>query len=286
MKELGRKPPRHVLEALRSEVGFCCPVDNCGSPYLTWHHFDPPWRYEKHHRVEGMIALCREHADKADSGSFTDDQLRELKRVGRDRAAMVRGRFDWMRRDLLAVVGGNFYYRQAVLFQIGREKSIWFERDADGSLLLNVRLPTMSTRPRARIENNVWSVLPRVAEVICPPHGRLVDIRYENGDRFKAEFFSANTASDLAARYPRRGVEGWSSEIEFPVTVVEIQETAAGTTIQFGASETSLLGHGIRDCFFANSGGVALHIDAPDEIVARLFPPDDDMGSDSGEAIA
>jgi hypothetical protein len=92
-----RDPYEWVKTALRQDVGFCCSVQDCGIPYLTWHHFDPPWRVEHHHRPEGMIALCREHADKADHGSFTDDQLRELKQEGRSRAAEVRGRFDWMR---------------------------------------------------------------------------------------------------------------------------------------------------------------------------------------------
>src|SRR3984885_9748514 len=96
-KPPGRKPPRNTLKALRAEVGFLCPVKDCGRPYLTWHHFDPPWRVKKHHQPEGMIALCREHADQADNGAFTDHQLRELKITGKGRAHEVRGRFNWMR---------------------------------------------------------------------------------------------------------------------------------------------------------------------------------------------
>jgi hypothetical protein len=43
---LPRRPPMDVIRLLRSEVGFCCPVEGCGNPYLTWHHFDPPRRVE------------------------------------------------------------------------------------------------------------------------------------------------------------------------------------------------------------------------------------------------
>src|SRR5215207_2549038 len=100
-----RTPPVKVIRQLRQEVGFCCPVEGCGNPYLTWHHFDPPWRVEEHHRPEGMIALCAEHASKADHGAFTDDQLRELKRIGRSRATEARARFDWIRRRVLGIVG-------------------------------------------------------------------------------------------------------------------------------------------------------------------------------------
>jgi hypothetical protein len=39
---LPRRPYAHVVRQLRQEVGFRCPVDDCGNPYLTWHHFDPP----------------------------------------------------------------------------------------------------------------------------------------------------------------------------------------------------------------------------------------------------
>src|SRR5215211_7582447 len=76
---VNRTPPIEVRRELRREVGFGCPVDGCGSPYLTWHHFDPPWKERQHHDVVGMVALCREHHDKADVGAFTRQQLRQLK---------------------------------------------------------------------------------------------------------------------------------------------------------------------------------------------------------------
>ncbi|WP_284752169.1 hypothetical protein [Arthrobacter sp. efr-133-R2A-120] len=108
-----RTVPPKVLNILREEVGYHRPADKdgdiCGSPYLTWHHFDPPWRVKKHHRPEGMIALCREHADKADNRSYTDDQLRTLKKEGKGRGKSVSGRFDWMRQEMIAVVGGNAF---------------------------------------------------------------------------------------------------------------------------------------------------------------------------------
>jgi hypothetical protein len=218
MAEPGRTPPRDVLSTLRREVGFCCPVEGCGSPYLTWHHFDPPWRYEKHHRPEGMIALCREHADKADNRSFTDNQLRHLKQVGAARATEVRGRFDWMRNDLLAHVGGNFYYGTPVILRLGSTKNIWFERDENNDVLLNIKMPTLSGEPRARIENNVWTVLPRLAaEVICPPNGRLIDVKYNNGDWFRVEYQIMATEGDFFKNYPGTPVSHLE-EVVFPLT--------------------------------------------------------------------
>src|SRR5260370_32940636 len=112
----GRDPYERVKSELRQEVGFCCPVNGCGSPYLTWHHFDPPWRIEHHHRPDGMIALCRPHADKADYLSFTDDQLRALKREWRAGPAQARRRVASVRQDLLEVVDATLYYEVPVIF--------------------------------------------------------------------------------------------------------------------------------------------------------------------------
>ena len=68
-----------MRRALREEVAFGCPIDGCGSPYLTWHHFDPPWHVEQHHKFEGMVALCLQHHKEGDAGAFTPEQLRTLK---------------------------------------------------------------------------------------------------------------------------------------------------------------------------------------------------------------
>jgi hypothetical protein len=71
-----------------------------------------------------MIALCQEHHDKADAGAFTQDQLRELKQQGANQSEDVRGRFDWLRRDLLAVVGGNMYYDTPIIFHLANQPII------------------------------------------------------------------------------------------------------------------------------------------------------------------
>jgi len=117
-----------------------------------------------------MIALCRVHADQADGGAFTDDQLRELKREGRERAEAIRGEFNWMRRDLLAIVGGNFYPNPRIILEVGGRPLVWFDRDEDGNLLLNFWMLSSDGSRRARILGNVWIVPPDVADLECP-HG-------------------------------------------------------------------------------------------------------------------
>jgi hypothetical protein len=220
-----------------------------------------------------MIALCRAHADQADNGAFTDDQLRELKATGKARAQEVRGRFNWMRQDLLAVVGGNFYYEQPIILEIGNTKCIWFDRDDDGYLLLNFKMPARAGRPGAEIEENFWIVSPAVDEVVCPPSGRLVEVSYRNGEKFRAEFFSIASPDELRRRYPDAGTLSWTAGIEFPVTVVELWETAPEADIEFGPAFSRLPGNKTFIWgFYRGNQGAVFHISANEAQMTSMFP--------------
>jgi hypothetical protein len=150
---ISRTPPTSIRQELRREVGFGCPVPNpealCGNPYLYWHHFDPPFRERAHHDPAGMIALCAEHHAKADAGAYTAEQLQEFKRGAAENAGDVRGRFEWMRRDVLWVVGGNFYYETPTILACRGDPVVWINRDDEGYLLLNLRMLSTTTDERA-----------------------------------------------------------------------------------------------------------------------------------------
>jgi hypothetical protein len=107
--DLSRTPPTAVRVELRREVGWGCPVSGCGCPYLQYHHFDPPWAQEHHHDPARMVALCGCAVHHAKAAAWTVEDFRAMKAVTADRPE-VRGRFEWMRKDVLAVIGGNFYY--------------------------------------------------------------------------------------------------------------------------------------------------------------------------------
>ena len=89
---MNRTPLAKIRRLLRREVGFGCLVEGCGSPYLTYHHFDPPWARRHHHELKGMLALCLQHHKEADAGAFTDSQLRQLKK--RKSKSLIRGHFN------------------------------------------------------------------------------------------------------------------------------------------------------------------------------------------------
>lgn len=269
-KSPGRTPPKAVLTALRQEVEFHCPVpvDDgvCGNPYLTWHHFDPPWRVEHHHRVEGMIALCQQHAAKADNGSYSDDQLRRFKReVGQHRKE-ISGRFEWMRRDLIAFVGGTFFARTPIVLELDGQPLVWFTRNEHQEWMLNFRMTPLSS-PKTKIIDNVWHVPPTdVGEILCPPHGRTVDVRYVNGDHFRTEFREIRDVKELLQRFPaaRASFDGVDDpDVEFPVAVVSITHVAADAMIKLYPDRTETPGNNTIGGGWIENCGVGIKIESP-----------------------
>jgi len=237
--DMSRTPPTAVRRELRGEVGFGCPVPECGVPYLTYHHFDPPWSVEHHHRPEGMIALCRRHADLADAGTWTDDQLRTFKSAASGTLAELFGRFEWMRHDVIALIGGNFYADTPRMVSYRDEPVIWYERDEHSHVLLNVRMLTASGEPRAELRNNDWIVVGSPTDVESPPGGRTLRVRYENGDDLMVAFWEAATLEAFRDRYKLPESDAYA-ELPFPLLVTEIQMTVADGGIRFGPRTTEV----------------------------------------------
>lgn len=175
---MNRTPPDEVRRRLRSEVGFGCPVEGCDSPYLTWHHFDPPWAEREHHDPDGMVAMCVEHHGKADQGAWTKDQLRAFKDPGQNHAAdRVRGQFHWKRERLVLLAGGNWWSRCEVLLQCGPIPIIWLSRDENGYELLNLDLYDERGAPRLQLRDNDWIVDRNVEDLECPPRKASLTVR-------------------------------------------------------------------------------------------------------------
>jgi hypothetical protein len=262
---LRREPPAAVRRLLAEEVGFGCPVDGCGSPYLTWHHFDPPWSERHQHDPRGMVALCRDHHPEADAGAFTLEELREFKREGRDRSQALGARFNWMREELLAVVGGNFYLDTHIAVRVQDAPVVWFNRDPSGQLLVNLQMLSTSGKPRLLMLDNFWLTEGSdEREIVCPPSGRLVSVKYPNGDRLKVEFREVASVEDFDRRYPppelpadlKRDLEAHGITppdlsrtnadavqrygVEFPMATVEITMDIAGTDIRLGPRRSEI----------------------------------------------
>jgi hypothetical protein len=241
-----------VRAQLRREVFNGCPVQGCGSPYLEFHHFDPEFAVAPHHNLGGMIALCAEHHAKAGGGAYTIDQLRDLKASPFMRDKAVSGRFDWMRRDILTVVGGNFYYETPVPVQYQGNPVVGLRRDADRNFLLSAHMLSQSHEARTHLHDNDWIALGNPEHMVCPPSGRILEVRYAGGDTLRIEFFDVRDSTVISSRYPQSRPDEWG--LTYPITGVEITMEIGGTNIKFGPRSTTMGGIVMTNCFMSHCG--------------------------------
>lgn len=242
-----------MIAPTAGSTGAACVVPGCSVPYLTVRELGP----------DEALTLCLGHAEQA--AAAPDERLRHLAGTPRRHAS----RPPWRTRPLLARVGGNFYYETRVLFRLGAVTCVGFDRDDGGNLLLDLRMPTASGQPRARISGNLWKVLPDGAEVACPASGRLLDISYPDGDRFRAEFSDVHDVRALRARFG--GVARWAYRIRFPVTLVELSLRVANTDLGFDPEGTEMGGPSTVDCFTSH-GIAAIGINLTKDQLDGLFP--------------
>lgn len=256
-----RTPSSRVRRELRQEVGFGCPIPaeghSCGNPYLSWHHFDPPWNIRQHHNSNGMIALCAEHHNKADAHTWTKEQLRAFKRSARQSGRQVKGRFDWMHQRLLGIMGSSLLYDCHVLFSYRKQPIIWFERDKDDYLLVNLRMPRTPYVAELVVERNDWVMSTDMLDVECPPSGRLLRVTYPNGDTLRLEFRSVESSQELVKRFPDH--TRLLTVLEYPLASVEFAVRVPALDINIDSKRGMQLPHsltiqgvsmyGVRDAF-------------------------------------
>jgi hypothetical protein len=204
-----------------------------------------------------MIALCGEHHSKAEGGAFTLEQLKTFKVEANRNRGVIMGRFDWLRHRLLAVVGGNFYYETPIVFRFRNTPVVWFRKDRDGYLLLNLRMMSLSTEPRVIMEDNFWISKGAPSDLHCPPSGRLIHVQYPNDDELRIEFLELFSPHDIETRYPGAKPKDWvrlDPSLEFPITAVEVQNQIGGTEYGFGPRSTKLPGARFQNCFSGHCG--------------------------------
>jgi hypothetical protein len=182
-------------------VGFGCPVESCDSPYLSWHHFDPPWAVGQHQNPDGMIALCVLHHGQADEGAFTVEQLRALKDPSRNRAeSRLRGRFVWRRDRLVLLAGGNWWSGCEILLKCGPIPIIWLSRDQDGYELLNLDLFDPAGVARLQLRDNDWVVDREVDDLVCTPRKASLIVKTASLGAELSVSFERATRQDVTRR--------------------------------------------------------------------------------------
>lgn len=251
--------PKHVKEILRKEVGFGCPVRNCGNPYLEYHHFDPPVHIKPHNNPEGMIALCPHHHKKADGSAYTVEQLHQFKQ-NKVHSSFVSGNLEWLRRDILSIVGGNAFYETPIPIQIDGHNVVKFTRDELGYQRLSIGMLSLLPEERIIIEENSWENIGDPLDLRSPPQGKELEVRYSNSDYLYLKFLEINDAAMLHKLY---GINMHGAVI-FPITTVEINMSIGGTTIEFKTTGTNILGSSISRSVAIRCGvGICIETGTP-----------------------
>lgn len=203
MSDVGKT---EAIEILRREVGFGCPV--CRSPFLTWHHFDPPEAVEEHWRPEGIVALCLEHHGVADAkkgrpGAYSVDQLRAMKRDAALKAKPVEGDFLHLsgHKSPLVRIGGCYTDIKSPAISVNEIPQIAFQKDSSGQIGLNFVLRNRNDDVVVKMESNWFTAYPsNVHDMIVTPKTKDIRVWLDSEDVGLEFSFDRLTPSQLDER--------------------------------------------------------------------------------------
>ena len=192
----GRGISEPTKDALRREVGYVCPVEGCGSPYLTWHHFDPPWTKGHIDRVEGMIALCAEHHNAANANAYSIDQLKLLKKSLN--TAVVHGDVLLRRSNTVFVASDNISHRCLGLLKFKGVPLVYFKKlESEPEYQLFISTIDKMGRLEQIIMGNFWEVDPENYVVIATPITRDICItKLDSSVKISLKFRDAKDAKE------------------------------------------------------------------------------------------
>jgi len=273
---MNRTPPVAVRRKLRKEVNFGCPIEGCGVPYLTYHHFDPPWREKEHHNPEGIIALCRTHADLADGGAWTKTQMKEFKRQPFIRKNQIADTFRFLRHDIICRIGCLAYGFKNFL-TISSETVLGFERTRQGYLGINMILRNREGNIILEMKENDWIVYRTdIFDLECPPRGKSLRVRAKDNvtdftirfDDFSTEDFKQKTREfkplHIESLLKHMGnpqeihaltVLGRLQMGKHSVRLTETKINIESNTVHFNLEFFSFIGKGRRSLFTLNENG-------------------------------
>jgi hypothetical protein len=86
------------------------------------------------------------------------------------------------------------------------------------------------------MRENFWLKQGTPEDLESPPHGKLLRVKYSNGDYLKVEFFELESALAASSRYSEQQVDGLlAGDVTFPLTAVGLSRTLGeedGSAIQ------------------------------------------------------
>lgn len=130
---------------------------------------------------------------------------------------------------------------------------IWFNRDDEGYLRLNVKMLSVLPKERALIEENFWRNIGQPTDLHSPPQGKELRIDYENGDHLFVKFLVINSSEEAFEKYEHEALRK-PNLITFPITAVEINYKIGGTGIELRPSGTHIQSSVLKGGFVSNCG--------------------------------
>jgi hypothetical protein len=141
---LSRSIPEEVKRRVRQRCGFGCVV--CGDPFITYEHFNPPFKDAEEHREDGITLLCGGCQDK------TAKRLMSKETVARHNAnpkalvgnAVCNVEILGFRREICPIIymGNNQFFCDGEVIRVFGTTVFGFELDEGprAGLLLNMRI--------------------------------------------------------------------------------------------------------------------------------------------------
>jgi len=99
------------------------------------------------------------------------------------------------------------------------------------------------------IRDNEWFNAGQEADIKCPPSGKEVQIKYQNGDMMSIKFFELLDMKSLQKKYKHVDPSSW--EIDYPITAVEINCKIANTDIELKSNKMNIGKGSIIGGFFS-----------------------------------
>jgi hypothetical protein len=201
VKDLGKN---EAIRILRQEVGFGCPI--CRSPFLTWHHFDPPWHVEQHWRSEGIIALCPLCHGNADAkgsqpGAYSIPELRAMKHSAQSIDTVRAHMPTWQNKEhLLVRIGGCYTDTSGPIISINGVAQLRVKRAENDLLLLSFELRNANDEVIVSMEDNVFTAYPgNIHDMVIAPKSTSVKVWLGKDDVGLEFSFKRIMREDLAA---------------------------------------------------------------------------------------
>lgn len=204
-KKNSRNIDKEIRDALREEVGFGCPINNCGSPYLEYHHFNPPWKECQCHNPENMIALCGYHHDEADTGAYTNEQLYKFKKEPYLKQININpnGKFNWKRNVFVLCLGANWYINSSLNFIHNNINILKIDGLDSNNSKIDFSIFNNNKEKIFEMIDNEWNITTKIFDLESPPSKKNLFLKSEK-EKFEFSLsFKNYTVEEFRIEYKK-----------------------------------------------------------------------------------